>query len=129
MSRQLISSGTEWEPKLGYSRAVRVGNQVFVSGTTASGPDGNTVGVGDAGAQAAYILEKITAALAEAGAKPEHVVKSRIYTTDITQWEAIGVAHGNVFKDIRPALVIVQISELISQDHMVEIEVDAIIDE
>lgn len=126
MSRQLISSGTEWETKIGYSRAVRVGNQVFVSGTTASGPNG-TVGVGDAAAQTKYILEKITAALADAGAKPEHVVKSRIYTTDISQWEVIGAAHGDVFKDIRPALVLVEVSKLISDDHLVEIEVDAII--
>lgn len=128
MSRQLISSGTEWETKLGYSRAVRVDNQVFVSGTTATGPDGKTVGGADAGAQAKYILEKIVAALAEAGAQPEHVVKSRIYTTDISQWEAIGTAHGDIFKDIRPALVILEVSKLISDDHLVEIEVDAVIE-
>ena len=127
MSRQLISSGTEWESKIGYSRAVRVGNQVFVSGTTASGPDGATVGLGDAAAQTRYILEKIEAALSEAGARLEHVVKSKIYTTDISQWEAIGIAHGDIFKDIRPALVLVEISKLISDEHLVEIEVDAVV--
>lgn len=127
MSRQLISSGSEWETKIGYSRAVRVGDHVFVSGTTATGPDGETVGVGDAGAQAKYIVEKIAAALADAGAKLEHVVKGRIYTTDISQWEAIGLAYGDVFKDIRPALVLVEVSKLISPEHLVEIEVDALI--
>lgn len=127
MSRQLISSGTDWETKIGYSRAVRVGDHVFVSGTTATGDDGNTVGVGDAGAQTKYILEKIGAALEEAGAKVTDVVRSRVYTTDISQWEAIGTAHGDVFKDVRPALVLVEVSGLISADHLVEIEVDALI--
>ncbi|MFT4556489.1 MAG: RidA family protein [Planctomycetales bacterium] len=127
MSRQLISSGTPWEASVGYSRAVRVGNQIFVSGTTASDEDGQTVSVGDAYGQTQFILWKIESALKAAGAELTDVVRTRIFVTDISRWEEIGKAHGEVFAIIRPAATMVEVKGLINPDHLVEIEVDAVI--
>lgn len=129
MIRQNVSTGTPWEQAVGYSRAVRVGNQVFVSGTTASDSNGMTVAVGDSYQQAAYALKKIEAALAEVGAKLSDVVRTRMYVTDISQWDAIGKAHGEAFAGINPAATMVEVQKLVNPDHLVEIEVDAVIGE
>ena len=127
MERQSVSTGTPWEKVVAYSRAVRIGQHVFVSGTTASNSDGTTVAVGDSYRQTVFILRKIESALAEVGATLADVARTRMFVTDISRWEEIGRAHGEVFAGINPASTMVEVRRLVNPDHLVEIEVDAVV--
>jgi enamine deaminase RidA (YjgF/YER057c/UK114 family) len=127
-TRMKISSGTKWEPIVGYSRVVKVGKLVHVSGTTATDSQGNVVGIEDAGAQTIQALKNIQRALESVGARLEDVVRTRIYVTDIKRWEEVGKAHGTLFKEIRPTTTMIEVKALVNPEMLVEIEAEAVLD-
>jgi enamine deaminase RidA (YjgF/YER057c/UK114 family) len=126
--RVKYSTGTKWEPVVGYSRAIRVGKVVHISGTTATNSEGKLIGIGDPGAQTRQALNNIRVALESVGARLEDVVRTRIYVTDISRWEEVGKAHGTIFKNIRPTTSLIEVKKLISPEILVEIEAEAILD-
>lgn len=128
MERTRISTGTEWESRVGYSRAVRVGPHVHVSGTTATDEDGELVGIGDAATQTEQALANVESALHRAGADLQDVVRTRVYVTDIDRWEAVGDVHGDFFGDIRPAQSLLEVSGLVDDRMLVEVEAEAYVD-
>ena len=127
MDRRWVSSNTPWEAQVGYSRAVRMGDFICVSGTTASNENGKTIAIGDAAEQTRFVLKKVESTLIELGASMCDVVRTRMFVTNIDNWEEIGKAHAEFFADIRPAATMVEVSRLINPDHLIEIEVDAIL--
>jgi enamine deaminase RidA (YjgF/YER057c/UK114 family) len=129
MERQRVSSGTEWEATVGYSRAVRTGDTVRVAGTTATDEDGEVLAPGDPYEQTVHALELVGDALNEAGASTDDVVRTRLFVTDIDDWEAVGRAHGEVFGDVRPAATMVEVEQLIDPDLCVEVEVTAVVED
>lgn len=129
MERQRVSTGTEWEPRVGYSRAVRVGDRILVSGTTATDEDGDPVAPGDPGAQTRRALEIVVDAVEEAGGRREDVVRTRMFVTDADDWETVGEVHGEFFDDVRPASTMVEVSGLVGPEYVVEVEAEAVVRE
>lgn len=127
MERQRVTTGTEWEPRVGYSRAVRVGDRILVSGTTATDDDGDPVAPGDPEAQTRRALEIVVDDIEEAGGAREDVVRTRMYVTDADDWEAIGEVHGEFFSDVRPAATLVEVSSLVEPEYLVEVEAEAVV--